>query len=72
MSSWRAREFRGGLDEKMRRMWLGIEIFAADLPPQLLDRQSGIYVEYIAPENSITERGGLNFVEFCEINFTII
>ena len=27
------RGFRGGLDEKMRRMWLGREIVVAGLPP---------------------------------------
>jgi len=27
------RGFRGGLDEKMRRMWFGIEIVVAGLPP---------------------------------------
>ena len=27
------REFRGGSDEKMRRMWLGVEIVVAGLPP---------------------------------------
>ena len=25
--------FRGDLDKKMRRMWLGLEIFVAGLPP---------------------------------------
>ena len=25
--------FRGGSDEKMRRMWLGLEIVVAGLPP---------------------------------------
>jgi len=25
--------FRGGSDEKMRRMWLGLEIGVAGLPP---------------------------------------
>ena len=27
------KEFRGGSDEKMRRMWLGREIVVAGLPP---------------------------------------
>ena len=27
------REFRGSLDEKMRRLWLGRESFLASLPP---------------------------------------
>jgi len=27
------RGFRGGSDEKMRRMWLGREVVVADLPP---------------------------------------
>jgi len=27
------------------------------------ERQSGIYVVFNAPENSKTERGGLNFVD---------
>ena len=27
--------FRGGSDEKIRRMWLGLEIVVADLPPLL-------------------------------------
>ena len=29
------RGFRGGSDKKMRRMWLGIEIAVAGLPPLL-------------------------------------
>ena len=30
------RGFRGGLDEKMRRMRLGVDIIVADLPPLIL------------------------------------
>ena len=30
------RGFRGGSDEKMRRMWLGLEIVVAGLPPLVL------------------------------------
>ena len=29
------RGFRGGSDEKMRRMWLGLEIFVTGPPPLL-------------------------------------
>ena len=32
------RGFRGGSDEKMRRMWLGLEIVVAGLPPIGLHR----------------------------------
>ena len=30
---WEEREFRGGSDKKMRRMWLGLDIVVAGLPP---------------------------------------
>ena len=36
---------RGGSDEKMRRMWLGLEIVVAGLPP--LDRQTDGQSKYI-------------------------
>ena len=29
----REKGFRGGSDEKMRRMWLGLEIIVSGLPP---------------------------------------
>ena len=30
---FKGRGLRGGSDEKMRRMWLGLEMFVAGLPP---------------------------------------
>ena len=33
MSRWFRREFHGGSDEKMRRMWFGLEIDVVGLPP---------------------------------------
>jgi len=30
---WKGRGFRGGSDEKMRRMWFGLEIDVVGLPP---------------------------------------
>ena len=32
----KGRGFRGGSDEKMSKMWLGLEIVVADLPPLVL------------------------------------
>ena len=34
----REKGFRGGSDEKMRRMWLGLEIVVAGIPPLLSQR----------------------------------
>jgi len=32
----KGRGFRGGSDEKMRRMWFGLEIDVVGLPPHVL------------------------------------
>jgi len=38
------RGFRGGSDEKMRRMWLGLEIIEAGFPPLIKVQESNKYL----------------------------
>jgi len=61
--SWRAREFRGGSDEKMKRMWLGIEIFVTDLPPLAGQAEWNLCCVHCPGKFQNRERG----IEFCRI-----